>query len=264
MILDTPLDIKGPYQLRGTIDVYKRGNQWLARKWPRKPIQPNSAAQLAVRDAFKKMLAARAAMREGEREMWQQTIQKPGKTWDDYWRSNWLKGYKQSGAPWLSKHSWYKMPKIGYLTRADEIGNVYKMIVLFRDNRDPYPYSWNFSMYHTPLLKNDTFQFYENGKLCFKGKGRLPHYIPHEYQERTYAEGGDITAGLDPPCPSGWSATQMVLFDDFPPYAVSQDAWHPVWLAKGGTYHPENWQLDSYVYAFPAVLLQNTMGNYTR
>ena len=252
MILDTPLNVKGPYQLRGTVDVYKKGNQWIARKWPRKPVQPNSSAQLAVRDAFKKMLAARAAMRSGEIEMWKETPQKMGKSWDDFWRSNWLKNYKKLGAPWLSYHSYWTMPKLGYLTQ-NAFGVVGYFLLFFTDQRDGYFTNWHPSVFGATDVLPYVPIWQQNGMLCFKGKGSLPHYVMAVPPGNPWTDAGPTNYTLNPPCPAGWNVRMW------------QCTTHqPAWLVRGGNYKFADWTLETTIWEFPLIKLENTMGHFTQ
>lgn len=52
MILDKPVALNVVQAFRGTVDFYTWKSINVARVWPRKPVQPNTPAQVATREAF--------------------------------------------------------------------------------------------------------------------------------------------------------------------------------------------------------------------
>jgi len=177
MKLDTPLDIKGPYNVRGTVDIYFSNGQWIARSWPKRPKQPNSPSQLNARLIFRKMLDSRKLLSEEEYKVWSKMILPPDKTWDDIWRSSALKTLHTGAAIY---------PQFGHQQS--------KIVYVRLDNTNPPP-AWQhahlagtwwpgdlpmiFSLDHAWIWNDssDNAKWIVNGLLCYAGKKEIPHYF---------------------------------------------------------------------------------------
>jgi len=91
MILTQPLNIKWPSSPRGIIDIYPQSGKIIARKWPRKPTQPNSDAQLKIRDRFRSMNKMRKQLNSCEKSFWESMPLPADLSWDDIFRKELLK-----------------------------------------------------------------------------------------------------------------------------------------------------------------------------
>jgi len=208
MILDTPLDIKGPYCLKGTADIYFSGGKWIARSWPQRPKQPNSYSQISAREKFAAMLSLRVSLPEEEIKLWRNATWPPGKTWDDAWRSNMLK--------------WFHLTDTIIPYRPFQVATLISTQIIFPS----HPPAWRYGLGWS--VRNDEFCFLQylptnawllssspsrvlwdvNGLLCFAGKKVVPHFYPSapgmeisSYVEAEYED--QIFWGALSPSPSG-------------------------------------------------------------
>jgi len=87
MILSAPLDGGKVCALRGIVDVYQVNGQTIARKWPKRPVQPNTPAQVAARVAFAATSAYCASQAPEVSAAWRASRSWTGRSWLDIWRS---------------------------------------------------------------------------------------------------------------------------------------------------------------------------------
>jgi hypothetical protein len=239
MILDTPLDIKGPYSLKGTADVYWSQGRWIARSWPKRPKQPNSASQVFSRECFRKMLADRAALSPVEIALWQNSNYPPDKTWDDVYRSSRLKIYHQGFSSW----PWGQQVLPLYYARLNNTNfawypwKYWHIIGQWSTEWPPYM-SGTTGVW---LVKNDTdrLRWIVNGMLCYKGRKEVPHYYPTFPNWQQY--------------PQYWVG-RYINGQPFVGKGIGSDDIAPTAAAGIYNYKPSSYSIKSYVYCQPEIV----------
>lgn len=236
MILDTPLDIKGPYSLKGTADVYYSGGKWIARSWPKRPKQPNSTAQISCRDKFKKMLELRTTLPEPELRAWKSALWPPDKTYDDAWRGSMLKNFHANdtlnpprpmqSANWLSTKIDFAVfparPRWFYGIAVEETEENWLMT---------YAKIWQIKD-----SKKDVVNWEVNGLLCYAGKKIIPHYQPIMPQETSFID---------------WGVPFTFNGKNYVAWGKLYDTQHPWAFARFYYYQPLKWAMPGYYCIVP-------------
>ena len=236
MKLDTPLDIKGPYNVRGTVDVYFSNGRWLARSWPKRPKQPNSSSQVNSRAIFSKMLEDRKALPAQEIDLWKNSVYPPDKTWDDVWRSSRLKFYHKYDISTIPPRS--QTAKV-YYAIFNLWGDVWPWhrwhVVGSFEDEGGYSTRWLQNIWHWNGTKQ-LFTWTVNGMLCYAGKKIIPHYVPSYPQ----TDPGTI-----------WGLGRSIFGRPFSGIALGSDSDQPISTAGFVDYKPEKFDMNSYILYLP-------------
>jgi len=238
MKLDTPLDIKGPYNVRGTVDVYFSNGRWLARSWPKRPKQPNSQSQISVREKFKAMLAARARMTTYESDLWKGISLPPDKTWDDLWRGNYLKtSYSIYSSTLLNRPFQIPIHYFGFKWPSRPPAIRYATYLCIEAPQvEPFP--WDGLYWYTDLAGVPDITWAVNGMLCYSGKKQIPHYVP------SVPEGAIVSPAADSYNLGG------TVFRGWLTEATS--SYSPIRAFISFPYTPQSYDIKSYVILFPS------------
>jgi len=183
MIIENPGVDFDPVTWRGKADVYFAYGKWIARSWPRPPNHPRTPKQLANWGRFEQMIALRKRLPASYFDLWKQTETPPERSWDDLMRSSIIKQINAESMPsppgwFVSSLQAYKSitrSPLGVYTRAVSwIIHVYSpwQNVPYLDNSPP--------RIMQSFTKDTPIRWSENGKLCYKGRKMIPHYVPSE------------------------------------------------------------------------------------
>ena len=237
MILDTPLDVKGPYRLAGTVDVYFQNGKWIARSWPKRSHQPNSPGQLAVRSYFCEMLAWRKSLTSNELRRWEDLTLPPDKTWDDLWRSSCLKGLRSPAYDWwvspgVKDPVWFCAlnrlfagPEQKYYLWLGQPGHILGITGASR---------W---MWFYNATGGGPIQWIVNGLLCSAGKKVVPHYFPSPPKAAIKITGAAKISVNGQEC-WGWLSEPTPIIQ-------------PIVFCWWDHYKPLTYDLDSYILNIP-------------
>lgn len=192
-IVNPNLDLQASIGVKGIIDTYQVGNRWYCRKWPRKPMQPNSPAQLAQRQRMKDMLAARQALPQWYVDIYRRVSCPHGYSYDDLLRSSlytltWIPETIEEQKNRIMRY-WSEplLPVVTNLTQWDGV----PLITLFKQKDLDYMIAyeakpawfhaagkWRFASMYRTCQSYHGLQYSIIGYDCYKGKKSKPVYMP--------------------------------------------------------------------------------------
>jgi len=173
MKLGPGLDLIEPVYFHGIVDIYDRGNQRIARKWPCRPKQPRTAKQVAHWEKFKASIRWRKALPGWWLELWK-TINTPkGYSWDDMMRRTW---WRKLSATRIMPYA--TGPNLHYYYCEDTWeGRLPKgLYVRVNSPVDHYPEFYWPHYKHAPNGYTIAFKWEIVGYKCFPGKKKTPQY----------------------------------------------------------------------------------------